>query len=89
MDLCNSCLFEWPFLFRQGQVWRYVQCGSLTFASAHKSVVPAPRGQVWRYRLGEADGGDEPAAQQMGVLERRLEGQTDLRATTLQCWHSS
>lgn len=34
--------------------------------------------------LGEADGGDVPAAQQMGVLER-LEGQTDLLSRTLQC----
>lgn len=35
-------------------------------------------------QTGEADGGDMPAAQQMGVLER-LEGRTDLLSRTLHC----
>lgn len=79
---CNSCLFKLPFLFKPVQGWAYVHCGSLTFALAHKSVVPAPWSRVWWYRLGEADGEYMPAAQQMGMLES-LEGRTDLSRTLL------
>lgn len=39
-------------------------------------------------QAGEVDGGDEPAAQQMGVL-KRLEGHTDLLSRTLLKAHCS